>query len=129
MDMINLFGSPAGRAINEITSTKLNRSEHEMPRPNQKSNSNATDKQKTTSIQNEFVQLNLTKFNQSTNTTKITDKCTTVSNTSLLAKKVKFWKFFEENKCNNNVSSNADNSNSMNTTTTTTKCNNSETKK
>lgn len=112
MDMINLFGSPAGRAINEITSIKLNRSEQEGGKPSHLSSNSNVDKQKT-NIRNEFVQLNLTKFNQSTNTNK-TSTWGAVSNASLLAKKVKFWKYFEENKQkSSNGSSIAANSTAM----------------
>lgn len=105
--MINLFGSPAGRAINEITSIKLKRSEHDAsatrpmatPIPISHKSSAMRDKQKP-AIRSDFTQLNLTKFNQSTNANK-TDIAT---NSNLLAKKIKFWKYFEENKRNNNNS-------------------------
>lgn len=130
MDMINLFGSPAGRAINEITSIKLNRSEQEAARLNQtKINSNG-DRQKTASIRNDFIQLNLTKFSQSSANTNDNDRqerhataASSSSNSNLLAKKIKFWKYFEDN--NNNQQNNVTSA----TNSTVANCRNNETKK
>lgn len=113
MDMIHLFGSPAGRAINEITSIKLNRSEQEAAQLNQSRNGSNGERQKTTIVRNDFIQLNLTKFSQSSpNINERRDKHATatpaLSNSNLLAKKIKFWKYFEDNN-NNNEASNVEN--------------------
>lgn len=113
MDMINLFGSPAGRAINEITSIKLNRSEQEAARLNQSKHHATGDRSKTASIRNDFIQLNLTKFQQASTAATTVPSATTpgrrdkqqhataTTNSNLLAKKIKFWKYFEENNNDN----------------------------
>lgn len=89
--MINLFGSPAGRAINEITSIKLNKSELKLNDRHQNASTFLNDQQ------NRMFSSHLASIADKS------EKCPTL-NSNLVAKKVKFWKFLEEDKLNNNLS-------------------------
>ncbi|KAJ6644130.1 hypothetical protein Bhyg_09096 [Pseudolycoriella hygida] len=125
LDMINLFGSPAGRAINEITSTKTcsnsesnnistkssanNHLQQQQQQPHKHHSSqqqfSCNSQQTTNSIDNRSLhqQHNEIRYNYCSNDSSI-EKTTRnlIFKSNVIAKKAKFWKFLEEDKCNKN---------------------------
>lgn len=126
--MINLFGSPAGRAINEITLTKTcNNTEsnnssnkpsakkHLLLQQQQQQNSHhhhsspsqygCNGQQTSNSIDNRNLhqQHNEIRFNDCRNDSSI-EKTTRnlIFKSNVIAKKAKFWKFLEEDKWDKN---------------------------
>lgn len=124
--MINLFGSPAGRAINEITSTKTyNNTESnnsstitssakkhlQQQQPHNRhssahySSSCNSSQQTSNTIDNRSLhqQHNEIRFNDCRNDTSI-EKTTRnlIFKSNVIAKKAKFWKFLEEDKWDKN---------------------------
>lgn len=129
--MINLFGSPAGRAINEITSTKTcNNSEssnnisnkpsakkhlqlvqlHKQhsssssPSPQQQYSS-CNSQQTSNSIDKRSLhqQHNEIRFNDCRNDSSIENSSRNlIFKSNVIAKKAKFWKFLEEDKWDKN---------------------------
>lgn len=119
--MINLFGSPAGRAINEITSTKTcNNSESNTisTRPSAKKHLqlqqhkhhsspqySCNSQQTSNGIDNRSLhqQHNEIRFNDCRNDSAI-EKTTRnlIFKSNVIAKKAKFWKFLEEDKWDKN---------------------------
>lgn len=112
IDMINLFGSPAGRAINKITSIKLNKSvddaKDRMKRITGGVDTITTDLLMPNSISgcgSSAVGYGPTSSSSSSHTANPTidsrNKATS-KYSNLHTKKVKCWKFIEEDKFNNN---------------------------
>lgn len=119
--MINLFGSPAGRAINEITSTKTsNNSESnnistnpsakkhlqlQQHKHHPSSEYSCTSQQTSNTIDNRSLhqQHNEIRYNYCRNDSTV-EKTTRnlIFKSNVIAKKAKFWKFLEEDKFDKN---------------------------
>lgn len=121
--MINLFGSPAGRAINEITSTKTCNNSESNSVPTKPSSAKKhlqlqqlkhhsptqfscnSQQQTSNSIDNRSLhqQHNEIRYNDCRNDSSI-EKTTRnlIFKSNVIAKKAKFWKFLEEDKWDKN---------------------------
>lgn len=104
--MINLFGSPAGRAINKITSIKLNKSEEEETKDKTKVPNGANSINK--DLLTNGIQLNVTNSISGCGSSIVapvafaSQKKSNETYSNLHKKKVKCWKFIEDDKLNNN---------------------------
>lgn len=122
--MINLFGSPAGRAINKITSIKLNKSDDDARNRMNRITGGVDTITNDLLMSNSFSGCGIDGGGDSNAATSYTTTSTSNSNsschsrtaistidsrkkampkyTNLHTKKVKCWKFIEEDKLNNN---------------------------
>lgn len=102
IDMINLFGSPAGRAINKITSIKLNKSDDEQKTKNHSNKINSSDANiNTLNNDHQFGSVSTTLMSP---VAFDSHKKASEMYSNLHKKKNKCWKLIENDKLNNNCS-------------------------